>query len=444
MSKIFKSENGVFLLEVSDDGFLAELTVLSKENNNENQHSTVLDSFINETELVNILQTSQITHGFGEALEIEKDFNKPFPIALGIKAKNPEIEFSPLFDTNKCFKKTIGNHFHLLKNYLRVSKGEPLAHLFVTKNSKPGIDIYGNTIEPLFHEDVIIENYLGENVVYSKERGQIIAERTGYPYMDEEQRIHVKSEFILDRDLDLTFEDMDFYGSLLINGDVIDKVKLKLTGDLTVKGNIKDADIEVDGNIHVEGDIVNCKSPGIYASGTITLTSAENSKIVAGNKVNFKKNLHFCKVVAEHGLYGNENTGHIVGGVYQSGEHIETAFIGNTSGIATEVEISISPYKKEKMEIINKLMNKLKDLELENSKDYLALHEELNNLEMCLEEEINLILKNQENLPKHIIAYKKVYSAIYVRILKKSMHITEELNKVNFSIVDGELTFENY
>ena len=438
MSNIYKSENGIFTLEISDDKFNAFLTIASS------------DDFVSEKELVCLIEQSGLCSGFEEAKEqmfskgSERNFDQPFSIAVGTKPKEPEVEFSPLFETEKSFNSSIGNKFHLLKNYTKTNKGEPLAHLFITKQSKLGVDVFGKEVSPEFYENQLIEKYLGTNVSYSHERGQIIAEKTGYPYLDELSKVHVKSEFVLDKNLDLTFEDMDFFGSLVINGDVIDKVKLKLTGDLTINGSIKDAEIEVDGNIIVDGDIINCKSPGIIATGNIFFTSAENSKIVAGNKINFKKNVQFCRIIAEHGLYGNENNSTIVGGVYQSGEHIETAVIGNTGRIATEVEISISPYKKDRLVNITKQMNKLKELELENSRDFLALQEEQNNLELSLEEDINNILKNQENLPKHIIAYKKVFSGTYIRILKKSLHVTEELNKVNFSIIDGELTIEAY
>ncbi|MCL2063885.1 MAG: FapA family protein [Candidatus Cloacimonetes bacterium] len=438
MSNIYKSENGVFTIEISDDKFSAFLTVSSEED------------FISEKDLIEVVEKSEISFGFEEARDlifskdIQRNFDQPFPIAIGIKPKDPEIEFSPLFDTDKSYNQAIGNQFHLLKNLPKVNKGEPLAHLFVTKQSKAGKDIFGKEVPPEHYENHLIENYLGENVSYSQERGQIIADKTGYPYMDELPRIHIKSEFVLDKNLDLTFEDMDFFGSMIINGDVIDKVKLKLTGDLTINGNIKDAEIDVNGNIFVDGDIINCKSPGVVASGSISFHAAENSKIVAGDRVKFSKSLQFCRVIAENGLYGNESSGMIVGGVYQSGEHIETAIIGNTGGISTEVEISISPYKKDRMANITKQMNKLKELELENSRDYKELLEEINDLEMHLEEDINSMLKNQDNLPKHIIAYKRVFPATYIRILKKSLHVTEELSRVNFSIINGELTIETY
>jgi hypothetical protein len=338
----------------------------------------------------------------------------------------------------------MGNQFKTVKNLYYVQKGEPLAHLFVTKHGKAGVNIFGEEVHPDSLESQFVEQYLGENVSYSLERGQVIADKSGYPYMDELSRIHIKHEFKIDKNLDLSTGDIEFSGSLVVQGDIIDKIKLKLTGDLTVYGDINDAEIEVKGNIVVEGDILDCKSPGIFSAGTVTFNSAENSKIVAGEKIHFKKSIQFCKIVAENGVYGKEDSSTIVGGICNSGEHIETAVIGNTGSIGTEIEITISPYTKECMLNLTKQMLRLKELSMEDTPEYHALHDELGNLEIKLENEINNMLKNQDNLPKHILAFKKVFPGTYIRILKKSMLLSEEKNRVSFSIINGELTNETY
>jgi len=438
MSEIFQSEQSNFKIEISEDKFSAYLTVFANE------------GFVNENELLDLIKITKINYGFEEAnefvieKEISKDYDQPFPIAIGVKPKETEVEFSPLFDLKNCYHQNIGNQFDALKSITRIKKGDPLAHLFVTKQSQTGINVFGDIVEPHTMEKQIINNYLGDNVSYSEERGQIIADKTGYPYMDDLSRINVKSEFVIDKNIDLTMGDLDFFGSITVNGDIIDKVKIKLDGDLIVNGNINDAELDVQGNITINGDIIDCKSPGLLASGNILFNSAENSRIISGKKINFNKNVQFCKIVAENGIYGKEEGSAIVGGLSNSGEHIETSIIGNTGGIATEIEISISPYTKELMLIVSKQMIKLKELKLDNSVEYQNLHDELSTLEIKLENEVNSMLKNIDNLPKHIMAFKKIFPGTYIRILKKSLHLLEEHNRVSFSIVNGELTNEAY
>jgi len=438
MSGRYESEFGNFIIEIAQDNFSAYLTIMPNKD------------FVNEKELLDLIELTKINYGFEEAREIvlnkgiTKTYEQPFPFALGVKPKDPEIEFSPLFDVDKCYKGSIGNQLEKLNDLIKIKKGEPIAHLFITKQSKAGINIYGEQVDPSLMETQLIENYLGENVSYSPERGQIIAEKSGYPYIDDLSLVHLKSEFVLDKNLDLTFSDMDFFGSLVVNGDIIDKVKIKIEGDLIVNGDINDADIEVKGNIVIKGDIIDCKNHGIYATGNISFISAENSKIVAGNRINFNKNMQFCRVVAENGLYGHEENSTIVGGIYQSGEHIEVAVIGNTGGIGTEAEISISPFTKEMMINVTKQLNYLSEMELTYTPEYQNLEDEISNLETKLENEVNTVLKIMDNLPKHILAFKKIFPGTYIRVLKKSTHVTEEISKVNFSIINGELWNESY
>jgi uncharacterized protein (DUF342 family) len=438
MSEVYESEFGNFVIETSDDKFTAFLTIKETED------------FIDEKELLDLIAKASITHGFAQAQylvetkQIKKIAGQPFPLACGDTPKPPEIEFSPLINTDKCYDMTMESHFTKLKSIQRVEKGEPLAHLFITKPSQIGTNIFGEEVVPESYDTQIINDYLGDNVSYSAERGQIIADKAGYPYMDELSRIHVKSEFIMDKNIDLTFPEGDFFGNLVVNGDVIDKVKLSIDGDLIVNGHIIDAEIEVTGDIFVSGDIKDCKSPGILAAGKISFNGAENSKITAGGTVSFTKSIHFCKVLAENGIFGNEETSSIVGGVCQSGEHVEVAIIGNTGSLATEVEISISPYTKEKMVNVSKQMLNLKEMGLTGNIEYIDLQDILSSLEATLEEKVNIIIKNIENLPKHILAYKKIFPGSYIRILKKSTHITTEHNKVSFSIVNGELTKDQY
>jgi hypothetical protein len=54
------------------------------------------------------------------------------------------------------------------------------------------------------------------------------------------------------------------------------------------------------------------------------------------------------------------------------------------------------------------------------------------------------MLKNKDNIPKHIVAFKRVFPGTYVRVIKKSMHLKEELQRVSFSIVNGELVADKY
>jgi len=438
MSEKYTSAQGNFMIEIADDKYSAYLTIFAHKD------------FLNEKELLDLIDQTKIVYGLEQAQElidtkgITKQYDQSFPLALGSKPKDAEVEFSLLFNPDNCYQPLWENDFTQLSHLTKIKKGDPLAHLFISKHSKPGKNIFGYEVDAGSFEKEIIAQYLGDNVFYSEERGQIIANQSGYPYLDESSAVHIKSEFVIDKNLDQSIPEINFFGSLRVIGDITNNIRLKMEGDLTVQGDINEADIEVKGNIIVEGDIKNCKNIGIFATGKILLNTAENAKITSGNRIELKKNATFSRLVAECGIYGHEENSSLVGGVYISGEHVEVAIIGNTGSISTEVEISISPYTKECMQNTHRQLMELKELQQTSTPEYQNLQDQLGDLELQLDAEVNQMLKNQDNLPKHIIAYKKTFPGSYIRILKKSLHVTEEMSKVSFQIIDGELVNENY
>jgi len=331
-----------------------------------------------------------------------------------------------------------------LEGLNKITKGEPLAHLFVTKPAKPGINIFGDEVETQSSEKILISQYIGENVEYEHDRGQIIATESGYTWIDDLGRINIKSHFVIDEEINIDYENFYLFGSLTIKGSVSDGANLKIDGDLYIEKDVEDSTIYCTGNIKVFGNILNCKQEGITAEGDIIFNNAENSRLACGGKISFEKNVHFCKLMAEKGVYGDEENSSIVGGVIQSGEHIEAAIIGNASMMNTEAEISISPFTKEKMLQLTKQIMKMREYEKTDTTEFLKMTEQLQELEDKLEYEINRALRNDDMVPKHILAFKKIFPGVYNRILKKSLNITERHERVSYSIVKNQITAEEY
>lgn len=437
MTQTYYNEEKTILLEISDDGYNAFLTIEE------------FDDFIDETDIVKLIEESGVKYGIEEAREFikannfNKEFSVPFPIAIGSRAKEPEVEFSLLFDSNNSYNSTIGNQFFLLESINKIQKGEPLAHLFITKQAKPGINVFGEEVTTNNSERLLIDQYLGDNVEYDHDRGQIIASQSGYPWVDDLNRINVKSDFSIDHDL-VDNEKLVLFGNLTIKGNVSSNSNLQIDGDLFIENDIEDSTIYCTGNLVVLGNILNCKLEGIITEKDVVFNNAENSRIACGGKISFEKNAHFCKLMAEKGVFGSEDNSSIVGGIIQSGEHIEAAIIGNVSNMATEIEISISPFTKEKMLLLTKQIMKMREYEQTDTADFLDKSEKLQILEDKLESEINRALKNDDMVPKHILAFKKVFPGVYLRILKKSMNIVEMAERTSYSIVNNELIAEEY
>jgi uncharacterized protein (DUF342 family) len=438
MEKIYSSDNKAIIISISEDAFSAYCTI--------NDHGV----FQSEADLIQLIEDSGIVYGFenaqnyNQANNLSKEFGEPFLIALGNSYEEANVEFIPVFDTENCFNPlTFNNQFQLLNDFHFVEAGENLAQLFITSDGSSGKNVFGEEVSPESNNEVTLLRHIGENVYYSEEKSMIIAEQAGYPYLDDDQKIHIKSNFEINEDVGLNFDNFKLQGNLTIYGNVHEKITMNIIGNLIVNGDINDAKLEVSGKVIVNGDILNCRETGIVAKGDVSFNSAESARVVTSGKIEFKENAHFCRLIADQGIFGDEKSGSIIGGLVQSGENIEVAVIGNSGAIGTEVEVTISPYVKEKMLVLTKEMMKMRD-KPELSAKFDKLSQEMEMLEEKLEEDINTALLSDNQIPRHITVMKKIFGGTYLRVLKKSVTISEEIERVSFSIVNGELYTDQF
>ncbi len=435
MSEIFTDPDGLIALQIRDDG--AWMTLSSG------------DRMIGEQAILDLIEQAGIVEGFERARDymdvhdLIRNFGEPFPVALHQMPTQPQVEFSLLFDEDKCIDP---DNYMLteLDGLEKAEPGKPLAHLFVTRSGSPGRDIFGESIEPTMGDRDVLESRIGENVLFDADQSQIKADSAGYPYIDAEGRVCVKSEFVIEGDIDLNQDDFKLFASLTVNGNVQDKINIELTGNLEVNGDIVDSTIRAGGDVKVYGDIINCQEVGIISYGSIEFENAENALLMAKKRIRFTEHANFCKLIGEKEVQGDPEKSSIVGGMVHCGGDVEVAVLGSTGAIGTEVEITISPFIKEEMLGLTKKLSELRESGQTDFEKIGQVESKLEELENQLEEEINRTLLSDETKPKHIVAYKKVFPGTYIRILKKSITITEEYDKISFSLIEGDLVMESY
>ena len=408
--KIYTNPEQNITLRISEDGFSAYLTIKDT------------DGMIDEKEITKLFHTAGIKYGVEEAVEynsqhgIQKEGNVPFLVALG---KNPEAqsEISYLFNTENCFNPDEQYDIYELEKFEKIHKHQPLANLKLTDISQPGMDIFGNETPSGVSAQLNVDNYIGDNVYYSEEDNQILALKSGYPYIDYQNKIYIKADFF-------------------INEDIIDKT-LKIFGDVTIDGVVTNSKVEVEGNLKVKSNISNCIDTGIDVDGNVNIEYSENSKIVSSGKIVINKSARFCSMHADKEIIGEENSS-IAGGLIQSGKNIDAYTIGSPFSLLTELEIASAPYLKEQ---IKKAQNDLISAREKPDENEELIHNLSTKLKE-LEEEYEKILEKylaDKFKGYQISIHNKVYPGTYLRILKHSKAINEELDSATFSIINNKL-----
>ncbi len=405
--KVFTNADKMLYLTISKDDLSAYLTI--EDNGN----------MIDEKEISSLLSSVGIKNGLEEAAEynlkheITKEIGKPFLIAM-VSAQIAGSGLSYKFDPESCV--SIDEHYEMdaLTQFEKVEKDQPLADISVSDTKKAGIDIFGNEVTSENVSEVNMEDVLGNNVYYSAEANQILSSEAGYPYLDQENKICVKSSFVSQNIHDTV---KTIYGNTIIDG-VISNSNLEVFGDLWVRGNVRD-----------------CNTGGIIVHGNVIFDYAENSKIVASGKITINKNARNCLIYANGIIEAAENSS-ISGGIIQSGASMDLFSIGSPLGIFTEAEIAITPFLKEQIRITN---NKLMQARNASEADETLISSLVDKLKELHSEFDNEIEKSHNIDSLKITIKEKAYPNSNIRILKDVLEISEEKDNIEISVNESGL-----
>jgi len=422
MSKKIYNDKGNLLLEIADDQMSAQLTI----------NSTM--DFLDEKEIADLLWQAGIRNGITEAAAhvrkngILKTFDSPFPVAMCQGGESKTFTFNSLFNTEELYNPNVPLTVSNTQKWVYVEKEEPIAELVIPEADE-SVDIFGNRLSGMKPKQEILRDFLGENVYFSEQRGMILASKTGYPYIDETGRVHVIGHFILDQDIHSEYGDIAIAGNLKITGSVTGPIKIQVLGSVEIDGSVDAAYIQSGGSLSIKGSITNANENGVIALGDLSFESAKQSRIVSNGYIHFSGKVIDCRMVAEKGINGNANHSVLSGGEIQSGGSIDVAVIGSPDYVDTEVEVTISPFLKEKMITLTKEIIRRKSDPNTTEDELREVQTKMQTLEQELDSAINQAIISDASDEYYIKAHHILYKGSYLRILKKSYTAMESVKE---------------
>ncbi|MBT5420653.1 MAG: DUF342 domain-containing protein [Candidatus Cloacimonetes bacterium] len=405
--KIYTNSDKSLYLTISKDDLSAYLTI--QDNGN----------MIDEKEISNLLSSVGVKNGLDEAIdynaknEITKEIGEPFLIALAnVTRSEAGIKYN--FDIESCINPDQQYEMDDLSQFEKVEKDQAIADVSASEIQSGDADIFGNVVSTDNGHQVNVDDIMGNNVHFSAETNQILATEAGYPYLNHENKLFIRSTFI--------------------SQDIHDTNK-KIYGSTTIEGVISNSNLEIFGDLWVKGNVRGCKQGGIIVHGDVILDYAENSDIYASGNITIHHNARNCLMYANGGIEATENSS-ISGGVIQGGEGLEVFTVGSPLNILTEVEIAIAPFTKEQ---IRTTSSKLAQARNSEEIDELLISSQIDKLKE-LQSEFNNELERSHNMnsPK-IIIKGELFPNSNIRILKDILEISTEKNNVEISATDSGL-----
>ena len=153
--------------------------------------------------------------------------------------------------------------------------------------------------------------------------------------------------------VDTSTGNIDFEGSVQINGNVCTNFEVKTKGDIIVKGVVEGAHLEAGGNIIIVRGVNGMGKGVLKAGGNVISKFLENVTVHAAGYVSSESILH-CHVMAGTEITVSGRRGFITGGKVSAAGLIDVKTLGSAMGADTVVEVGADPEIKARMAELQK------------------------------------------------------------------------------------------
>lgn len=306
------------------------------------------DAKINVEDIYARLKEEKVTYGIKtEDIKnycVNKEFYKELVVAEGKAPKNGTdayIKYYFDFSDNIRFReKEDGTiDFKNIDNIKTVHKDNLLCEKINAVEGINGIDVMSNIVPCPNVKDISLPT--GKNTYISDDGLKLLSSVDGCVHM-KNNSINVDSVYTV-ASVDHSTGNIDFLGSVVINGDVKSGFTVKAKNDITVRGMVEGATLISGGDISISNGMNGRNTGKIKAEGNVTSKYIENCEVNADKNVYsgaiINSNVYASKSIM---LRGERAT--IIGGECKAGEIISAKTIGTKNNISTKISIDLEQY----------------------------------------------------------------------------------------------------
>lgn len=226
-----------------------------------------------------------------------------------------------------------------------VREGDVVARIYPPKEGCDGVDVYGL---PLSSKSLtLFKLRYGDGVVVTEadECVEVVSARTTGQPRFRDNTLDVLPLLVIEGDVDLSVGDVDFPGSVLVTGSVLEGFSVRAEKDATIHGGVYNARIQSGGDCIVKGGVVGERGQ-LDAGEDARVGFVEYARITAARNIEVFGYALFATLEAGKSVYvqGRNRRG-IVGGSCVAGEIIETLSAGTTMESSTTLEAGRDPVR---------------------------------------------------------------------------------------------------
>ena len=233
-----------------------------------------------------------------------------------------------------------------------VKKGDVVCDITLPTEPGDGMDVFGQPVRG--KKGTMPPVPQGRNIVYSEDRDRLLAACEGNLTF-RSGRFHVENVFTVSGNVDNSVGNINFTGSVVIHGDVLEGYSVKAKGDITVMGIVEGARLSAGGDILLHKGMRGMRTGVLEAEGDITAKFLEDCNIFSRNNIQAEYIIN-SEVSCGHDLTLIGKRGAFIGGSCSVYNCMNVKAVGAPSHIATSVTLGLTPQLMDEMEAVGKEM----------------------------------------------------------------------------------------
>ena len=216
-----------------------------------------------------------------------------------------------------------------------VGAADPLAKVTPETKGVDGKDIYGQVIKA--RNGKVVRVLAGPGAV--EKDGIFFAEKAGIVRLDH-GKIVVDEMLTAEGTLSFDTGNIDFPGTVIITGGVLDLFEVKAGGAVEIGGLVEAAKITAGGDIEINGGVAGKKKGTVRAGGTVHTKFLVNAEVYAEGSVTVETQIVTSKVMTLGAV--SVARGAIAGGEVTALRGIDAEVIGSESAVTTCVTAGVN------------------------------------------------------------------------------------------------------
>ncbi len=225
---------------------------------------------------------------------------------------------------------------------LSVVPGEELAYLDPPVEGEPGRDVYGRVISVPKPKKVTL---LAGKGVETQDGRVFVANVRGQPVLNGHE-LTVREVYVVHGDVDMSTGNVDFSGTVIVNGSVREGFSVRCDGDVEIKGTVESGTVTAAGDGLI-GAIIGSKSY-VDIGGNLSVRFIQGGEIVVGKDVNVGSYILHSSVISGGEIVVDGKKG-VIGGHLVALKRIDLSSAGAVMGTITVLEVGTSYHLKREL-----------------------------------------------------------------------------------------------